>query len=162
MGLAIWLRIKLVSARVLGVAGLCAMALQACHSENRLKDQRAFIFHPDLVWTSAKHRCEPVFPAGLSSQNLRGLVVVHLRFGIDGRVINSTAVESPSALLTANAVECAKQWVMPPVVSDSDPSNREGKLYFYFIARDSVRHVFIANDAAQRAAVRAAWKQHVQ
>jgi TonB family protein len=59
------------------------------------------------------HKIQPVYPAALREQNMRGVVLLETVVGVDGSVVDAQPLGGPEALTPA-AIEAVKWWRFQP------------------------------------------------
>jgi hypothetical protein len=88
--------------------------------------------------TAATTAPKPEYPAASLTTKVAGVVVVSVRFDLDGKLSTLEILESPDPHTAAAVRDALARWIVPPtqVLGRETKSPIRGKLTFYFQVRD--------------------------
>jgi len=62
-------------------------------------------------------KVDPKYPAGAKQDKVQGAVVLEIKIGVDGAVLDAKATKSPDPRLTEAAIGAVKQWKYKPALT---------------------------------------------
>ena len=102
---------------VLGASALLAQNSDKTEKEKPVQFKKTKdVSEPVLVT-----KVDPAYPPAAKQEKVMGSVVVEIKIGTDGSVLEATASKSPDARLSEAAISAIKQWKFKPALT------KEGK-----------------------------------